>query len=160
MEKLRTFVENFKKFMTFVKQSHRISDTYIKDFEKIFSVTEEALLLREIQDIRDELNMLAAVFQDQLGVLSKAGKDIAEDRMKLPETRSSAFNFQQQSEKHARHVERMHVQASQAYDTVSHLSRDMKNTDLLYIAQGSSGSQTATGKRSGGTNEPEPSSCS
>src|SRR5277367_688283 len=148
MEKLRIFVEEFEKFMTFVKQSHRISDQYIKDFEKIFSVTEEALLLREIQDIKDELNMLTAVFQDQLGVLSKAGKDIAEDRKKLPETRSSAFNFQQQSEKHARHVERMRVQASQAYDTVSHLSPYSKSTNLSFgLAQGSSGSQTATGKR-------------
>jgi hypothetical protein len=149
MEKLRIFVEEFEKFMTFVKQSDRISDQYIKDFEKIFSVTEEALLLREIQDIKDELNMLTAVFQDQLGVLKKAGKDIAEDREKLPETRSSAFNFHQQSEKHARHVERMHVQASQAYDTVSHPSLGLKNTDLSFnLAQRSSGSQTATGKRS------------
>ena len=119
MQNLTDFVKEFRKFMDFVKKSHRIGNEYIKSFEKIFSVTEEALLLREIQDIKDELNMLTAVFQDQLGVLRKAGKDIAEDRAKLPETRSSAFNFQQQSEKHARHVERMRVQASQAYDTVS-----------------------------------------
>lgn len=120
MQKLTTFVKDFKEFMDRIKDSHRIDSQYVTDFEKIFSVTEESLLLREIQDIKDELNMLTAVFKDQLGVLRKAGKDIADDREMLPETRSSAFNFQQQSEKHARHIERMRVQASQAYDTVSH----------------------------------------
>jgi hypothetical protein len=149
MEKLTTFVQDFEKFMAFVKQSDRISDEYIKDFEKIFSVTKETLLLREIQDIKDELNMLTAVFQDQLGILKKAGKDIALDRKKLPQTRSSAFSFQQQTEKHARHVERMHIQASQAYDTVSHPPLGLKDANLSFIsAQGSSESQTATGKRS------------
>ena len=118
--------------MKFVKQSHRISEKYIKDFEKIFSVTDEALLLKEIQDIKDELNMLKAVFQDQLGVLDKAGNDIAEDRMKLPETRYSSFNFKQQSEKHARHVERMLFQASQAYDTVSYLLICADNTNSSF----------------------------
>ncbi len=132
MQKLTAFVTDFRKFMDYVKKSQRIDNKYIKDFEKIFSVTEEALLLREIQDIKDELNMLAAVFQDQLGVLHKAGKDIAEDRKKLPETRSSAFNFQQQSEKHARHVQRMRIQASQAYDTVSHPSIRFENTNLSF----------------------------
>jgi hypothetical protein len=141
MEKLRIFVESFKEFMKLVKLSHRISDKYIKDFEKIFSVTEEALLLKEIQDIKDELNMLAAVFQDQLGVLNKAGKDIAEDRKRLPETGNSSFNFPQQSEKHARHVARMLVQASQAYDTVSRSSLFPENTNSSFVlAQGSSGS--------------------
>jgi hypothetical protein len=120
MERLTKFVQDFKGFMAFIKDLGRISDEYIKRFEKIFSVTEETLLLREIQDMKDELNMLAAVFSDQLTVLQKAGADIAEDRKNMPETRSSAFNFEQQSEKHARHVRRMHVQASQAYDTVSH----------------------------------------
>jgi DNA-binding transcriptional regulator YiaG len=119
MQKLTVFVEKFEKFIKSIEDSDRIDEKYVKDFEEIFSVTEETLLLREIQDIRDELNMLAAVFKDQLGVLHRAGETIAEDRERLPETRSSAFNFQQQSEKHARHVERMRVQASQAYDTVS-----------------------------------------
>jgi predicted nucleic acid-binding Zn-ribbon protein len=122
MQKLTAFVTEFKKFMKSIEESPRIDNKYVEDFEKIFSVTEESLLLREIQDIKDELNMLTAVFKDQLSVLHKAGKDIADDRARLPETRSSAFNFQQQSEKHARHIERMRVQASQAYDTVSHLS--------------------------------------
>lgn len=119
MDRLKKFVQKFEGFMEFVKESNRISEEYIKQFEDIFSVTEETLLLREIQDIKDELHMLSAVFSDQRAVLKNAGADIAEDRKKMPKTRSSAFNFQQQSEKHARHVERMHVQASQAYDTVN-----------------------------------------
>ncbi len=118
MDRLKKFVQKFEGFMEFVKESNRISEEYIKQFEEIFSVTEETLLLREIQDIKDELHMLSAVFSDQHAVLKKAGTDIAEDRKKMPKTRSSAFNFEQQSQKHARHVERMHVQASQAYDTV------------------------------------------
>src|SRR5277367_3702688 len=111
MTKLTKFVHDFNEFMDFVNQTPRISSGYIKRFEEIFSVTQETLLLREIQDIKDELHMLAAVFEDQKGVLAKANEDIAHDRSRTLRTRSSAFDFQQQSEKHARHIERMHVQA-------------------------------------------------
>jgi hypothetical protein len=118
MTKLTKFVHDFNEFMDFVNQTPRISAGYIKRFEEIFSVTQETLLLREIQDIKDELHMLAAVFEDQKGVLAKANEDIANDRSRTLRTSSSAFDFQQQSEKHARHIERMHVQATQAYNTV------------------------------------------
>lgn len=162
MTKLTKFVHDFKEFMEFVNQTHRISDLYIKRFEKIFSVTKETLLLREIQDIKDELNMLKAVFEDQRGVLEKAGKDIAGDRQKSCKTRSSAFNFQQQSEKHARHIERMHVQATQAYNTVSQGTQQQAWKILnchFIIAQRSFGSQAAASKRARGASQPEPSYC-
>jgi hypothetical protein len=122
MKELQRFVEDYKKFMDWLNAKHRAQtpSEYSKKFEDIFSVTSETELLREIQDMKDELNMLAAVFSDQQTVLKKAGEDIAEDRKKELQTRSSAFNFQQQSQKHARHIDRMRVQAEQAYSNVSH----------------------------------------
>ena len=120
--------------MIWLKENKRHHPSeYIKRFETIFSVTRETELLREIQDIKDELDMLSAVFDDQKLVLENAGKEINESRKELLkkegrsihnkkaslESRSSAFDYQQQSEKHARYVKRMQNQARQAYTNVS-----------------------------------------
>jgi hypothetical protein len=119
MQGLYKFVDNYNEFMAWLDKKHQSPGQYVKRFEQIFSVTNETELLREIQDMKDELNMLAAVFTDQITVLEKAGKDIARDRSKMHKTKSSEFNFEQQSHKHSRHVERMKRQVSQAYDNVS-----------------------------------------
>jgi hypothetical protein len=119
MTGLTRFVEEYQKFMKWLDLKHRDPEEYVRNFERIFSVTDETTLLREIQDLKDELSMLAAVFEDQKAVLTKAGDAIKTDRQKRIETRSSAFNFSQQSQKHARHVERMRLQAKQAYDNAS-----------------------------------------
>lgn len=119
MTGLTHFVEEYQKFMKWLDLKHRDPEEYVRNFERIFSVTAETTLLREIQDLKDELSMLAAVFEDQKTMLTKAGDAIKWDRQKRDETRSSAFNFQQQSQKHARHVERMRLQAKQAYDNAS-----------------------------------------
>jgi hypothetical protein len=134
MIRLREFVDMYKKFMRWLKTRHKDPTEYVKQFEKIFSVTNETQLLREIQDMKDELNMLSAVFRDQNGVLTKvgghidmsrdvlskagSGKDGAGSESSL-ETSPSAFSFQQQSEKHAGHIDRMKDQANQAYNNVS-----------------------------------------
>ena len=117
MNRLTEFVKEFRKFMKWLNARHRDSNDYIQRFEAIFSVTEEALLLREIQDINDELNMLEAVFNDQKMVLEFASKVVNEDRPQLGLT--SKLTLELQSIKHGRHINRMHVQASQAYDNVS-----------------------------------------
>ena len=111
--------------MKWLNARHRDSDEYIKKFEAIFSVTDEALLLREIQDIKDELNMLEAVFSDQKMVLESASKAINDDRPMLGP--STKLNLELQSSKHGRHIRRMHVQASQAYDNVSGINKNTKN---------------------------------
>lgn len=119
MTGLTRFVDEYQKFMKWLDLKHRDPEEYVRNFESIFSVTDETTLLREIQDLKDELSMLAAVFEDQKAVLTKAGDAIKTDRQKRLETRSSTFNFQQQSKKHARHVERMRLQSKQAYDNAS-----------------------------------------
>lgn len=125
-------MDKHKKFMDWLDEKHHNPGQYVKSFEKIFSVTHETELLREIQDMKDELNMLEAVFTDQTAVLEKAGKRITEDRKRITQSKSSeakdraemaepnssGFNFEEQSQKHSRHVERMKNQTSQAYDNV------------------------------------------
>ena len=84
--------------------------------------------------MKDELNMLSAVCRDQKSVLQKVGENIAMTRTALQSRSggklctdpqvpsiesSSAFSFQQQSDKHARHIGRMQDQANQAYKNVS-----------------------------------------
>ena len=125
MKRLTEFVKDFRKFMKWLNARHRDSDEYIRRFEAIFSVTDEALLLREIQDIKDELNMLEAVFNDQKMVLEFASKVVNDDRPQLHPASKLALELQ--SSKHGRHINRMHVQASQAYDNVSSIKRNLKH---------------------------------
>jgi DNA-binding ferritin-like protein (Dps family) len=188
MRGLTKFVDEYKGFMIWLKGTDKDPNEYVSQFEKIFSVTTETELLREIQDMKDELNMLSAVFNDQKSVLKKVGENIkasrksllakardswdsksknnavcklkdestsktdddsshgskdgsasksnnnsasqskhasssdhSEDKIKshLVETSLSAFSFQQQSDKHAKHIKRMQDQANQAYNNVS-----------------------------------------
>ncbi len=134
MTGLTEFVDEYKVFMTWLNGKNKDPNEYVRQFEKIFSVTTETELLREIQDMKDELNMLSAVFRDQKLVLEKVGENIGVNRAALlskpddsagsskalsVESSLSAFNFQQQSEKHAGHIKRMQDQANQAYTSVS-----------------------------------------
>ena len=135
MKGLTDFVRKHKGFVKWLNRKNKHPKEYIKRFEKIFSVTNETELLREIQDMKDELNMLAAVFKDQKSVLKKVGEDIEKSRTELlskagkdsgsspkalsVESSLSAFCFHQQSEKHAGHIIRMQDQANQAYTNVS-----------------------------------------
>ena len=135
---LTDFVDEYKVFMKWLNGKNKDPNEYVRQFEEIFSVTTETELLREIQDMKDELNMLSAVFRDQKSVLQKVGETIKPSRMALlsetgkteggnptapsEESSLSAFSFQQQSEKHAGHIKRMQDQANQAYTNVSILS--------------------------------------
>ena len=135
MQMLSRFVEQFEKFMFWIKQQPAESEESIRWFEEIFSVTKQTHLLRNIQDIKDELSMLKDVFEDQVQVLLAAGEEIeqsnfqrfhrcavslaAKQNERCPH---SSKAFVDQSSKHLKHIERMQSQASQAYDTVSLLS--------------------------------------
>ena len=128
MQMLIHFVKKFEEFMVWIKQQPAESEESIKRFENIFNVTQQTHLLRNIQDIKDELCMLEAVFQDQITVLKAAGKEIDKanfqciDGCKVDEAvrpcphRSMAFA--EQSNKHRTHIKRMQAQVTQAYDTV------------------------------------------
>lgn len=132
MQMLSRFVEEFEKFMFWIKQQPAESEESIKWFEDIFSVTPQTHLLRNIQDIKDELSMLEAVFEDQVEVLLAAGEEIeqanfqcvhgcvvnlaVQQKLRCPH---SSKAFVDQSSKHLKHIQRMQAQASQAYDTVS-----------------------------------------
>jgi lipid II:glycine glycyltransferase (peptidoglycan interpeptide bridge formation enzyme) len=132
MKMLSEFVSDFEEFMIWIKQQPAESEESIRRFEKIFSVTEQTHLLRNIQDIKDELCMLKAVFDDQVQVLLAAGEEIEQanfqcihgcevslaiqQNLRCPH---SSKAFVDQSSKHLKQIERMQAQASQAYDTVS-----------------------------------------
>jgi hypothetical protein len=120
MTGLNKFVKSYKDFMVWLdKKQHRDPGEYVKRFEKIFSVTSETELVREIQDLKDELKMLAAVFKDQVRVLGGVVEHVSKSQRTSLKTRPSAFNFTQQSEKHASHIKRMQDQTKQAYENVS-----------------------------------------
>jgi hypothetical protein len=138
MTGLTEFVDDYKVFMKWLNGKNKDPNEYVRKFEKIFSVTTETELLREIQDMKDELNMLSAVFRDQMSVLEKVGENIGTSRTLLlskadgtsdcsprsPSVESSLsdFCFQQQSDKHAGHIKRMQDQANQAYANVGAFS--------------------------------------
>jgi len=132
---LSKFVNDFEEFMIWIKKQPAESEESIRWFESIFSVTEQTQLLRNIQDIKDELGMLKAVFNDQIQVLTAAADQIeqadfhcvhgchveplavvpGQQHVRCPH---SSITFVDQSFKHLKHIERMQVQANQAYDTV------------------------------------------
>jgi len=134
MKMLSEFVKEFEEFMIWIKQQPAESEESIRRFEKIFSVTEQTHLLRNIQDIKDELCMLKAVFEDQVQVLLAAGEEIeqanfqcihgcvvnvaVQQNLRCPH---SSKAFADQSLKHLKQIERMQAQASQAYDTLKDL---------------------------------------
>lgn len=132
---LSRFVSEFENFMIWIKEQPAESEESIRWFESIFSVTEQTQLLRNIQDIKDELAMLKAVFDDQIQVLASASEHIEqadlqsthECTMEVAALRTSlkcahcSKTFVDQSSKHLKHVERMQAQANQAYDTLKDL---------------------------------------
>jgi hypothetical protein len=129
MQMLSQFVKDFEEFMIWIKEQPAESEESIRWFESIFSVTEQTRLLRNIQDIIDELGMLKAVFDDQIQVLKGADEEFALKDVLCPHgcylqmaqgTRCphSSKALVDQSLKHLKHVERMQVQANQAYGTV------------------------------------------
>jgi DNA-binding ferritin-like protein (Dps family) len=83
MRGLTKFVEEYKGFVKWLDRKDKELNEYVQRFEKIFSVTTETELLREIQDMKDELNMLSAVFNDQKSVLKKVGENIEASRAAL-----------------------------------------------------------------------------
>jgi hypothetical protein len=83
MRGLTKFVDEYKGFTIWLKGTDKDPNEYVSQFEKIFSVTTETELLREIQDMKDELNMLSAVFNDQKSVLKKVGENIKASRKSL-----------------------------------------------------------------------------
>ncbi|RDW56403.1 hypothetical protein BP6252_14169 [Coleophoma cylindrospora] len=137
MQMLSNFVVDFEEFMIWIKEQPAESEESIRRFERIFSVTEQTQLLRNIQDIKDELGMLKAVFDDQIQVLTAASGLIEEADFQciygcIREVAAlehglrcvhSGKRFVDQSSKHLKLVERMQVQSNQAYDTL----RDLLN---------------------------------
>ncbi|RDW58477.1 hypothetical protein BP5796_12407 [Coleophoma crateriformis] len=132
MQMLSKFVADFEKYMIWIKEQPAESEESIRWFESIFSVTEQTHLLRNIQDIKDELGMLKAVFDDQIQVLTAASGLIEEADFQcihgcirevaaLERCIHSSKRFVDQSSKHLKLVERMQVQANQAYDTLRNL---------------------------------------
>ncbi|KAE9382220.1 hypothetical protein N431DRAFT_394088 [Stipitochalara longipes BDJ] len=131
MQMLIQFVKSFENFMVWIKQQPAESEESIRRFEEIFNVTKQTHLLRNIQDLKDELCMLEAVFQDQIEVLSATGKEIDKANFQcvdgcevdeaVPRCPHSSMAFVDQSNKHWKQITRMQAQANQAYDTLKDL---------------------------------------
>jgi hypothetical protein len=132
MRMLSKFVKDFEEFMIWIKDQPTESEESIRRFESIFSVTKQTRLLRNIQDIKDELGMLKAVFDDQIQVLTAAIEEFEEADFQCqhgcytnrttPKQSSrcphSSKALVDQSSKHLKHVKRMQIQANQAYSAV------------------------------------------
>jgi hypothetical protein len=156
MTMLTLFTAKFDEFSKWIRETNDTklnrTEEYVKRFENIFNVTDGTNLLREIQDIKDELMMLNAVFEDQVRVLKDAGNYISEDRAEAFDTRTSAFTFEAQSEKHGTHIKRMVAQADQAYANVitsspaTILNTDEALTNHAKIVERLARSETAAGK--------------
>ncbi|KAL5313433.1 hypothetical protein ACEPPN_019166 [Leptodophora sp. 'Broadleaf-Isolate-01'] len=121
---LQLFVKSFEQYGT---RSEVPGDV----FEIVFSVTKETLLFREVQDIRDELGMLSALFQDQLDVLAGAEKIFYHQELLKNKENEDKPSFQIDTTqlglararvaKHQRDVKRMEGQAVQAYEMLKDL---------------------------------------
>jgi hypothetical protein len=161
MRMLAEFVTEFENFMIWIKEQPAESEESIRWFESIFSVTEQTQLLRNIQDIKDELGMLKAVFDDQIQVLTSASEHIEQANFQCMHGCSmteaaihqsikcihSSKIFVDQSSKHLKHVERMQIQANQAYDTVYSPRPVSHSTITRFSAERSPQPQTATSIR-------------
>ncbi|RDW70932.1 hypothetical protein BP6252_07495 [Coleophoma cylindrospora] len=115
MNLLTEFVTSFEKFRKQPEDS-------VIEFEKIFSVTRETHLLREVQDIRDELGMLNNLFDEQLLVL-KASRCTFSFYDRSPQTilDTSLEGSLRSIERRRRDIERMLIQGRQAYETLKDL---------------------------------------
>jgi hypothetical protein len=111
MTLLTKFVTSFEKF-------RREPEDSPADFERIFSVIHETHLFREVQDIRDELRMLDALFQDQITVLG-----LAEDKLRTPYQLgvidTSIWDSRRHVENQREAILRMIILTDQAYNTVT-----------------------------------------
>ncbi|KAK0113866.1 hypothetical protein ONS95_014109 [Cadophora gregata] len=127
-------------------------------FETIFSVTKETLLFREVQDIRDELGMLSALFLDQLGVLADAEKVLYQEEVAKNKDLDDQDKFQVEGTplglararvmKHWRDVERMEGQARQAYEMLKDLL-DLKQQQANVLEARQSRKQAVIAARQG-----------
>ena len=116
MNLLTEFVTSFERFRKQPEES-------VAEFEKIFSVTRETHLLREVQDIRDELGMLKSLFDEQLLVLDSAGGPLFHFSRRSFE---NILNISWRQtirgiERKKQDIERMLIQGKQAYETVPSL---------------------------------------
>ncbi|RDW91517.1 hypothetical protein BP5796_02682 [Coleophoma crateriformis] len=115
MNLLTEFVTSFEKFRTQPEDS-------VIEFERIFSVTRETHLLREVQDIRDELGMLNNLFDEQLSVLDGSISTFSFSRRSShPILDTSLTGSLSSIEQKRRDVKRMLIQGRQAYETLKDL---------------------------------------
>ena len=106
-------------FVKSIEQYGNQSEVPGSVFEIMFSVTKETLLFREVQDIRDELGMLSALFQEQIDVLADAEKLLYPEETKKEEDTALGLS-RARVLKHQKDVARMEGQAVQAYEMVCH----------------------------------------
>lgn len=102
------FVKDFEAFVIWIKQQAAESEESIKYFEEIFSVKAQIRLYSNIQDTRDELGMLKAVFDDQIQVLTTASEHLEHEKKSQYHSRSRAL--EEQSLQNLKLVEKLQTQ--------------------------------------------------
>jgi hypothetical protein len=120
------FVMDFKAFVIWIKQQAAESEESIKRFEEVFSVEAQIGLYSHIQDARDELGMLKAVFTDQIQVMAAVGEVLGHQRFQesgehptfqlLKARLSRALEIQ--SQKNLKLVEKLQTQLNEVYSSV------------------------------------------
>lgn len=97
--------------------------------DKLLDIGQETDLLAETKDIRDELNMIKKVFEDQRQVLrdlEDAMYDVLEDNQSQREVRKRFKDQLKTIEMHLKDIERMDKQAERIYSSI---------TDMLDLKQ-------------------------
>jgi hypothetical protein len=97
--------------------------------DKLLDIGEETDLLAETKDIRDELNMIAKVLEDQLHVLpdlQEAVCDIYKDEQRSQEVKKRFRDQTKAIEVHLKDIDRMDRQAERIYNSI---------TDMLDLKQ-------------------------
>lgn len=88
-----------------------------KPYDVFYNIGEEAALLREIKDIRDELNIITKVFTDQQKALEIMNK-LVKNKVKMNGKEPSA-DIIKRIKRHVNDVKEIDDHASRAYEAVS-----------------------------------------
>jgi hypothetical protein len=111
-------------------QNISTSDELKEDLKKLYDISQETRLVKEIKDIRDELHVLSTVLEDQETVLDDMHQAIRDmkaskaerDGSKIPETTLSYHSPSERVRMHQKVVHGLEKQAEKAYIAVCAIS--------------------------------------
>jgi hypothetical protein len=148
MEKAISSLITFK--TTFISKDKKIRDGLI-------NIEQETGLLIEIEDIRDELNIISMILKEQ-ELIAKSLSEVLptdpkeEDGLKTSETYEGwRRELLEVIRKQTKHIAKMEEQAKRTYDTVSPFAHTYQCGQLNFSAHSYRGPQVKTSQRLRGT---------